>query len=226
MCTFQTNEIYLIWRKAAGEGRFIIGKLTKDGDNFLFQYLPASELEKAKSVGFEYYPAFPDLTKIYDKDVLPTFSRRLVNPARSDYEKFLKYWCAEDYKDNTFALLGLTGAKLQTDTFEFIAPHYEIPASFYTEVAGLHHADENLLNEIKNTENIETISLRPEPENKYDSNAVKVLYKESKLGYIKIIHSDCIAKAFKDNRNIIVNIRNIIKNGSLKEILLDVKITK
>jgi len=223
MCTFQTNEIYLTWRKAVVNRRYIIGKLIKDGDSYQFQYCPDNELEKAKAVGFEYYPAFPDVTKTYE-DVLPTFSRRLINPARSDYDKFLKYWCAENYKDDLFAILGLTGAKLQTDTFEFIAPHYEVPASFYTEVAGLQHTDENLLNEIKNTKNPENISLKPEPENKYDPYAVKVFYKEAELGYVKIIHSSCIAKAFKDNRNITARIENIIKNGSIKEILLDIKI--
>lgn len=224
MCTFETNEIYLTWRKAVGNRRYIIGKLIKDNDKYSFQYLSASGLEKAKAVGFEHYPAFPKLDKIYDEEVLTTFSRRLVNPARSDYEKFLKYWCAENFKNNNFALLGLTGAKLQTDTFEFIAPHYETPAAFYTEVAGLHHADENLLNEIKATENFEDISLKPEPENQYDPDAVKVLYKGFELGYIKIVHSTCIAKAFKAHRNISAKIKNIIKNGSLKEILLDVKI--
>lgn len=224
MCTFKTNEIYLTWRKATGNRRFVVGKLVKDGDNYSFRYSSPEELEKARSVGFDYYPAFPDLTKIYDNDVLNTFARRLINPARSDYDKFLRYWGAENYKNNNFAILGLTGAKLQTDTFEFIVPHDEIPANFYTDVAGLHHCDENLLNEIKASENYGNISLKPEPENQYDPNAVKVFYKEAELGYIKIIHSACVAKAYNENKEITAKIRNIIKNGSIKEILLDVKI--
>ena len=115
---------------------------------------------------------------------------------------------------------------MQTDNFEFIAPHYEVPASFYTEVAGLHYTDESLLTELKATAIYEDITLKAEPENKYDSNAVKVMYKDQSLGYIKIIHSDCVAKALRDNLKTSAKIKNIIKNGSIKEILIEVRISR
>ena len=224
MCTFDTDKIYLSWRQSAGKRRFIVGELFKENNNYIFNYCP-EKLEKAKTEGFDNYPAFPDTNKIYDKDVLNTFTRRLVNPARSDYDKFLKYWCAENYKDNLFAILGLTGAKLQTDNFEFIAPHYEVPAVFRTEIAGLHHTDNALLDELKTVEAYENITLIAEPENKYDSNAVKVLYSGKDLGYIKVIHSDCVFKALQNNLRVNAIIKKIIKNGFIKEILLEVEIS-
>lgn len=225
MCTFDTDKIYLSWRQSQGKGRHIVGELYKEYDKYFFKYLP-EKLEKAKEQGFDSYPAFPDTNRVYENDVLNTFTRRLVNPARSDYDKFLKYWCAENYKGNLFAILGLTGARLQTDNFEFIAPHYEIPATFRTELAGLHHTDENLLNEIKAEENYQnlTLELKAETENQYDLNAVKVLYKGQDLGYIKIIHSSCVFKALEENLNVEAKIQNIIKNGFIKEILLEVRI--
>lgn len=225
MCTFDTDKIYLSWRQSRGKRRFIVGELFKENDNYFFKYCSEEILEKAKAQGFSNYPAFPDLERIYDKDVLNTFTRRLVNPARSDYDKFLKYWCAENYKDNLFAVLGLTGAKLQTDNFEFIAPHYEVPAMFYTELAGLHYSDENLLTEIKAETNYKEIILKAEPENQYDRNAVKVLYNGQDLGYIKVIHSECVFKALGKNLKSNAKIQKIIKNGSIKELLLEIKIS-
>lgn len=225
MCTFDTDKIYLSWRQSQGKRRFIVGELFKENGNYFFKYC-IEKLEKAKAEGFDNYPAFPDTNKTYDKDVLPTFTRRLINPARSDYDKFLKYWCAENHKDNLFAVLGLTGAKLQTDNFEFIAPHYEIPATFRTEVAGLHHTYEEILNELKSIQNYEDINLEleAEPKNEHDSNAVKVLYNGNKLGYIKVIHSECVFKALQNNLKAGAKIEKIIKNGFIKEILIEVEI--
>ncbi len=226
MCTFDTDKIYLSWRQSQGKRRFIVGELYKENDNYFFKYC-SEKLEIAKAEGFDNYPAFPDTSRIYENDVLNTFSRRLINPARSDYEKFLKYWCAENFKNNNFVILGLTGARLQTDNFEFIAPHYEVPAAFRTELAGLHHTDENLLLEIKNTNPTEygKITLESEPENKYDSNAVKVLYNGKSLGYIKVIHSESVFNSIQKGFKAEAEIKNIIKNGFIKEILLEVRIS-
>jgi hypothetical protein len=224
MSTFNTKTTYLTWRKAEGQRRFVVAKLVEALEGYRFEYLFTDKLNEAKKAGFTGYPAFELCETIYEGDVLSTFARRLVDSSRSDYDKFLRYWNAESYKGSNFALLGLTGAKLHTDTFEFIAPHDEVPARFLTEVAGLHHADESLLDRIKQSQSYEKITLLAEPENEYDPFAVKVLYGGSELGYIKIIHSESVANALQKN-HVTAQIRNIIKNGSIKEILLNIEVT-
>jgi|GEM_PF-243061 len=229
MCTFNTDKIYLTWRKGAGYLKHIVGVLYKHENNgFYFRYFDKDSLDKAKQDGFLNYPSFPDYEEIY-QDALEVFKRRLPNPTRHDYDDFLDYWCAKDYKDDYFALLGLTGAKLQTDNFEVIAPHYEVPAVFYTELAGLHHINEDALLALREwniNENNDLMYLNAEPDNQLDDSAVKVFYKDFHVGYIKIIHNYNISKAINENLNTKTTVKNIIKNGMIKEVLLRIEINE
>ena len=51
-----------------------------------------------------------------------------------------------------------------------------------------------------------------------------VLYKQQKLGYLKSIHCDNVADAFRAGKNASVSVKNIIRDGTIKEILLRVNI--
>lgn len=227
MCTFDTDKIYLTWKKGVDDKRHIIGVLKKENDNYSFSYLQES-LETAKKDGFLNYPAFDDVTKSYNENVLEVFNRRLINPTRADYDKFLSYWCAMEYKGNIFALLGLTGAKLLTDNFEFIAPHTEIPAVFYTNISWLSAAKDEVKEEVRAISNFDEINphltLMLDAENSHHKNAVVVLYKQQKLGYLKSIHCDNVADALRAGKNASVGVKNIIRNGTIKEILLKINI--
>jgi len=226
MCTFNTDKIYLTWKKSTDCVRHIIGVLVEEKGNFIFSYIQEN-LEEAQKDGFSNYSAFSDTTKIYAENVLETFNRRLLNPTRRDYDTFLSYWCANEYKGNIFALLGLTGAKLITDNFEFIAPHLEFPATFYTNISWLSKAKDETreivraseLNEINNN-----LSLQLDLQNTFDRNAVEILYKQERLGFLKSIHCDNVADALRANKNVSVGAKNIIRNGTIKEILLKITI--
>lgn len=228
MCTINTNVIYLTWRKDIDKTRHIVGMLIRDGDKYSFEYIKEN-VEVAKSLdGFTYYEPFNNVEKIYTDNVLEFFKRRLLNPQRRDYDDFLNYWGALDYKQDSFSLLGLTGAKLLTDKFEFIAPHKEIPAKFNTDISWLNTESEYLVNKIRQLSNKEVeehLSLEMEPDNSNDPKAVKVLFEKEKLGYIKSIHCENIFDAMKNNRTVDIKVANIIKNGTIKEILLRVNIS-
>lgn len=227
MCTFDTDTIYLTWKKGVDLKRHIIGMLKKENDNYSFSYLQEN-LEVAKKDGFLNYPAFDKLDQVYSENVLEVFNRRLINPTRPDYDKFLSYWSAMEYKGNVFALLGLTGAKLLTDNFEFIAPHNESPAVFYTNISWLSAATNEVREEVRTTIDLNEINphllLKLDEENPHDKNAVAILYKQKTLGYLKSIHCDNVAEALRAGKNASVGVKNIIRNGSIKEILLRINI--
>lgn len=227
MCTFDTDRIYLTWKKGVDEKRHIIGMLKKENDNYSFLYLQEN-LDTAKKDGFLNYPAFDDVNKKYTENVLEVFSRRLINPTRPDYDKFLSYWCAMEYKGNIFALLGLTGAKLLTDNFEFIAPHAEVPAVFYTNMSWLSKSTDVVREEVRASDLYEVnkhLSLQIDENNDYDTNAVEILYKQQKLGYLKSIHCENVAAALRAGKSVSVGVKNIIRNGTIKEILLRINIS-
>lgn len=227
MCTLNTNKIYLTWRKDIDKRRHIIGILNKDNDNYSFMYSEENVAVAIKEDDFTYYPAFNEINKVYDENVLEVFKRRLLNPQRRDYDDFLNYWGAVNYKEDIFSLLGLTGAKLLTDNFEFIAPHSEVPAKFNTDVSWLNTKSDFIVNSIRNFSNEEIekkLSLELEPDNEFDNKAVKVLYEDEKLGYIKSIHCENVFDAINAGKNIGVSVANIIKNGTVKEVLLRISI--
>lgn len=226
MCTINTDVIYLTWRKDVDKVRRIVGMLKRDNDNFTFEYIKENIEAAIKEDGFSHYQPFKELIK-YENDVLEFFKRRLLNPQRRDYDDFLNYWGAINYKDDVFSLLGLTGAKLLTDNFEFIAPHKERPARFNTDVSWLNTNSEYVVNSIKTLTNEEIerrITLVCEPNNEYDKKAVKVMFENEKLGYIKSIHCDNVFDALTENRDVQVKVANIIKNGTIKEVLLRINI--
>ncbi len=227
MCTLDTDKIYLTWRKDVDRPRHIIGILQRADNNYSFMYSEKNVSVAAQEDDFTYYPAFNEVDKVYTDNVLEVFKRRLLNPQRRDYDDFLNYWGAIGYKDDTFALLGLTGAKLLTDNFEFIAPHNEYPARFNTDVSWLNTKSQYVVDSIRKLSNIEVeekISLEPEPDNSYDKKAVKVLFEKEILGYIKSIHCENIYDAITEGKIVKPQIANIIKNGTIKEILLRINI--
>lgn len=226
MCTFNTNKIYLTWKKTFESSRRIVAILEKKENSYKFYYIKEN-IELAKKEGFQYYPAFQDLDKIYTENVLENFQRRLLNPARRDYKDFLSYWEANDYEDNIFALLGLTGAKLLTDNFEFIAPHDEMPARFLTNVSRINLSDKNVVDEAKTLSNNELqkrLSLVQDKTNSYDNKAIKVLFDKNTLGFIKSIHCHNIYNALEQQKQVSFEVKNVIKNGTIKEILLKINI--
>ncbi len=227
MCTINTNKIYLTWRKDVYKNRHIIGVLEKEENEYIFKYIEKNLKKANQEDEFTNYPAFDDVRKTYSDNVLEVFKRRLLNPQRRDYEDFLNYWGAINYKEDVFSLLGLTGAKLLTDNFEFIAPHEEIPAVFNTDVSWLNTKSQSLVDEIRllSDEEVEKfISLELEPDNIYCKKSVKVMFKNELLGYIKSIHCDNVFDAISNNHTVNTKVANIIKNGTIKEVLLRIEI--
>ncbi len=227
MCTLDTDKIYLTWRKDVDRPRHIIGILQRDNNNYSFMYSEKNVAIAAQEDDFTYYPAFNEINKVYTDNVLEIFKRRLLNPQRRDYEDFLNYWGAIGYKEDTFSLLGLTGAKLLTDNFEFIAPHEECPARFNTDVSWLNTKSKYVVDKIRqltNKEIEERLSLKQEPENSYDDKAVKVLFEQELLGYLKSIHCENVFNAINKGKMVRTQVANIIKNGTIKEVLLRINI--
>ncbi|PWL73864.1 hypothetical protein DBY21_10015 [Candidatus Gastranaerophilales bacterium] len=227
MCTLDTDKIYLTWRKDVDRPRHIIGILQRDNNNYSFMYSEKNVAIAAQEDDFTYYPAFNEINKVYTDNVLEIFKRRLLNPQRRDYDDFLNYWGAIGYKEDTFSLLGLTGAKLLTDNFEFIAPHEECPARFNTDVSWLNTKSKYVVDKIRqltNKEIEERLSLKQEPENSYDDKAVKVLFEQELLGYLKSIHCENVFNAINKGKMVRTQVANIIKNGTIKEVLLRINI--
>lgn len=182
------DYIYLVWKDTQTRRQFIVGELSKNG-KFEFKYV--DEVQEAIKNGFKPLISFEDLDKIYYSDILfPVFSSRLPDRKRRDIQKILEKYELSSFDD--YKLLKRSGAKLPIDNLKFIDPilgdNEDIPIKRLFYLAGPRHYLGCEGNDCKKSENVdinESLILIPEPENDFDSNAIKVVNnKNVHIGYI------------------------------------------
>lgn len=213
------GQIYLVWREGSGGRRHIVGSIKRNAtEGVRFKYI-AKNLQAAKNDGFVSYDSFPNLEKVYEDNVLDIFGQRIMRSDRGDLHQFYDFWNIDRTKvEDKFYMLAYTQGLLPTDNYEFLADFNPIKGlNFVTEIGGLTYSQvpsdalaigDELIYEF-------------EPTNEYDSNAVKVLKGDLKLGYIKIVHNKVFVKA----RNPIkLKVKSIEKNGVLKRVFVDAEI--
>lgn len=185
--TFEPSRLFLVWhhlRDDSPRHRRIVGEIYKDGSHFYFRYTKATEdFKLAKEEGFIGFPAFTMNSSEPFKDVLDVFTKRLPPRKRADFGKYLsQYGLPENFSGSEISLLGYTGARLESDSFELCPDYSEIsvPADLILDISGAnyHVTSENLPKE-------ETpVQFERDPENIYDSNAIAIYCNSQLIGYL------------------------------------------
>jgi hypothetical protein len=110
--------------------------------------------------------------------------RRLPSRRRADFPMYLEQHglsAAAQFSD--FVLLGYTGARLPSDGFS-IVPQFPLGlerCDYVAEVAGLRHVFRGDVSSIRVGS---AVTFVPEPENKFDPDAVAIHLGPVKLGYV------------------------------------------
>ena len=183
------NELWLIWKEPLSHRRFKIGILIKLNDGYEFSYVDP-ELGEARKVGFNLFPGFNDLSKTYKNNQLfINIASRLPNKGRIDYLEILNSYNL-DKESSDFDILKATRGRTLTDNYEFV-PAFDLNKIEF-DVAGTRHCKD--INKCKDFLKINRVLyLEPEPNNKNDENAVKVVLKENgklyHLGYVPRYYS-------------------------------------
>ena len=226
MIKLEERTIYLSWQAADHGKRYIVAELVeKPNGQYRFRYIADKDLEDAKKLGFNGYPAFPKLDQEYTINAIDPFVMRLPSRSRTDFNDLLNYWEIHNHEISDFDLLAITGGKLRTDNFEFIDPHkIKRPNQFLTELAGfVYHAEDHKLRSIPAGAELQ---LERDSGNRYDPYAVKVLYKGEQIGYIKRVHSQTIAEELDKGKKIRAEVKNFDVNGVVNSILLKITIAE
>jgi hypothetical protein len=198
------RRLFLAWQAADQFGnrfRWAVGEITRDGSNYTFRYLQGAEFEnlnqgrresELSALGYRGYPAFKPRQIVHTHDVIAPFLRRVPPRGRSDFNAYKEQFRLHaDTEVSDFALLGITEAKLPSDGFSLVDPldGDTLPRELLLEVAG-HRYYRDLLSRPPLVG--ERADLLPEPDNKFDPNAVKVLIDDQCAGYVNRLQ----AKAF------------------------------
>lgn len=184
---FEPKRLYLVWHHSGDNSprhRRIVGELYRDGESASFRYLKHSDDYKlAVEEGFIGFPAFTVHSNEPFKNAIDVFSKRLPPQKRADFGKYLsQYGLPDNFEGTTLALLGYTGARLASDSFELCADYsdMEAPADLVLEVAGAQYYLS--LNSLP-VEG-DRVVFKFEPHNVHDCNAIAIIWQDTKIGYI------------------------------------------
>ncbi|GHT12773.1 hypothetical protein FACS189415_2940 [Bacteroidia bacterium] len=209
------SKIYLAWRHSKGQPRVMIGEITQQDNDVNFRYL-YDGVNQARRDGFMGYPGLSVGTTEH-KNVLSLFATRLINIERSDAKELLKFWRVQDeYIENKLYLLAMTQGMSQNDNFEFLAC-FELreDLSFITDIAGLSHS----LFDIRKLKKGDEFTFKRE-NLKQDKNAIKILFGQDVVGYIKKGHNEVFIDKEADNLKIVVE--HIVNTNDTKQVFVKV----
>ena len=201
-----TNSLWLVWRDWDNKDKYLIGELSYDNNIYKFIYLDS--VKEAMEEGFDYYPSFDDLDKVYEsKELFSNIKIRLPNPKRPDYLEILNNF---DLNCNSteMEILEKTGGRLLTDTFEFV-PSFNKNGVVEFEVINTNSFIDDKLNDMVVDDNLEF-----EIEDK-DSLKVNYLKEKDKyqIGYVPRFYSKEIVKLLNKNVRYSLKISRIIFNN-------------
>lgn len=210
---FEPSTLLLTWQPPSGGTRYVVGKIDKVKDEFVFSYcFGTSDFEDAKLAGFKGYPAFLLGTQEHKNNVLEPFLARLPPRKRKDFGEYLEqHFLPRDFTGSDFVLLGYTGAKSPADGFSLILDPAVIESQsgeLLLEVAGTRYQS-NL--DLSNVLIGDDVVLQHEPQNRKDKNAIQVMHKTGCLGYVNRVLSPSLLKKLAKKK---VMSRVARKNGT------------
>lgn len=213
------NELWLIWKEPLSHRRFKIEILIKLNDGYEFSYVDP-ELGEARKVGFIFFPGFNDLSKTYkNNELFINIASRLPNKGRIDYLEILNSYNL-DKESSDFDILKATRGRTLTDNYEFV-PAFDLNRIEF-DVAGTRHCKD--INKCKDFLKINRVLyLEPEPNNKNDENAVKVVLKENgklyHLGYVPRYYSKELLNELNKGAKYSAMIQNLTHHFVMKILL-------
>ena len=195
----KNNKLCLLWQNKKSRNWYHVGNLTYEKDKYFFVY----QVEQSKrnvfealENGYRLHPTFPNVHEKYESTILfSAFARRLPQKSRKDYRVILKNLGIT--KESTdFEIMSITGGTINSDNYEFVKPIEREGTKFKLDfyLRGWRHYN----NETEYLEASDELSLKLDPENKFDDDAVAI-YKneEKKIGYVPAFYSAFITEMVK-----------------------------
>ncbi len=215
------DYIYLIWKNPQTRRQYIVAELSKNG---VYEFNYGHEINEALNNGFEPLISFEDVDKTYQSDILfPVFSSRLPDKKRQNIKDILDKYNLSEY--DAYKLLKRSGARLPIDNLEFIDPIIfnselkEVKRIFY--LAGPRHyigcdgIDCSLSICLERGEQLFAVL---EPENKFDSKAIRLVNSEKQLiGYIPKYYNTEIFDFIKEGYKINYIVFEVLKENNCNE---------
>ena len=212
------DRLLLVWRSnqaGASRTRRVVAEVLSDDEasDAMLRYLhDTPDFLSAQKEGFAGYPAFDPRLVEHKQNVLSSFLRRLPPRKREDFQTYLtRHGIPPNLRISDMALLAYTNAKLPSDGFELVADlrRARPPFELVIEVAGFRHQDLVSPDEIYVGD---PVTLKSEPDNVHDRNAVGIYHSGKKIGYVDRAQAPSFQSWFSRNYNVRATVERI--NGT------------
>lgn len=168
------GRLLLVWQDPSTRSFAPVGALVRDSDgSFVFRYIRHA----AGLAAFRPLASFPQLDGLYRfADLPPFFENRVMSPRRPDYPEYVRALDLSVDEATPFEMLARTGGSRATDTFHVVAePTADVDGRVRTVFLahGIRHI-EGASQRISQLTPGDTLTLRPEPNNVYNAQALLV----------------------------------------------------
>lgn len=169
------KTLYLAWRNPHDRSWYPIGRLRRDGEEYVFQYTQGVLRARAEA-GFQPLAAFPDVGAEYRSTALfSLFTNRLLPRSRPEYGQFIEWLHVPESDAEPFLILARSGGRRTTDTLEvFAAPEPDASggARLYFFIHGARHFPEGSAGRGERLTPGEPLMLMHDLQNPHDPNAL------------------------------------------------------
>ena len=209
----EPKKLILAWQApdAAGDRyRWAVGQVYENNGHVELQYFAddaefcsvnqGKSFSALHSLGYRGYPAFPIKQKRHRNNILSTLMRRLPPRSRDDFENYTAHiGIRHGAEISDFALLGRTEARLPNDGFSLVDPLIDatLPCDLFIQVAGYRYHAAGIVPSLKVGD---SITFREENDNRHDPNAVEVMTRGGKVGYINRLQTGALHRWLKADR--------------------------
>lgn len=212
------RKLNIFWQEPQRHQRFQIGTLSYDGIYYTFQYI--EDFNNLTQKGFiEIFP-FLNHEKTYkSKEMFSVFSSRLPDPKQIGIEKILKKYNLTEY--DAFELLARSGGRVPGDTLEFIMPiDYESKSPIQLFIAGVSHGSFCKFSEIYKSSDLipigSILEYQMETDNKYDENAIALLWRKEKVGYVPFYYSKDFFNMISSGKEVIFKVSSYMRESCVE----------
>ena len=216
---FKMRSLKLVWQVAPHTERFIVGTILRSSDGLISFEYDGQDIDRAQKKGFTGYGFSRSRPAPAGKLALEMFASRLPPKSRPDRADLLGIWGVDVSETDPLFLLGATGGRLPTDSFEFI-PNIEplVGTCVYSEIAGFTHASDG--DALKSLELETTFKLKPDVSNEFDPFAVEIRYKELHIGYVKKVLNASVLEAMKSGLQVNCKLVSKETNGVVRRAII------
>tara|TARA_B100000949_G_scaffold225811_1_gene230453 strand:- start:595 stop:1350 length:756 start_codon:yes stop_codon:yes gene_type:complete len=205
------KKLILAWESpltVKDRSRWAVGEASVRGEHEIsFRYYDCQEISEHNGQrtcgdlldsGFLGYPAFKLKwgAEFSGRQVADAFKRRLPAEKRADFRDFTDaFRIAQSAEKSLPTLLAVTGGRQANDGFSFVDPleHTLAESDLLLEVTGCRH----YLEAVRQCTVGEAVKFSPEPDNKFDPDAIKVECKGNVIGYVNRIQTKGMLKAIQ-----------------------------